>query len=677
MIKNVVLFFSILAVTVSTFGAEKVMETMSDETQKKYERKAVMGLDDLGFSQNRLRVPIQYCDATGKQEVCSLWSFTVDIPLDRKVKEEAADIFYGWTITNRFDKIIVGEGKARIETRGSSQVVDASAIPNFTSGTGSFSSFKSRLESYLNGDLKNVVSQLLSGSVQKRYLELPEREQETFMTTKAKEIGVPVEFIRKLMNSSYVFATHIEKIDGSGKITKKMNTVPLTKIKYPSWEISFDLPITARFLIYRYDIEKDQFVMYKELRGNSGIGTGLFDSEDMKLLPNHQQAMKAFNNTFKTSMKAAAINANYELKKDDNFAIFAPVMAVDGSSLDAEIGVMEDIRVDHPMEVFQNIDGKMVSKGYAKARDVFKNCGEEVGNSRFGLIKGDAEEYDLMREYPWTGLFFHIGGGMNGREIAAKEGSDDQVLGGSFGMFGLNLGVDLDLGYAFNSSMFSEFWLGLYGSFAFGGDDTAAVEAPIFFGGGIELSRRFYLGFGGMFIAPFAQIGYEAGSAAGKGINEDVSLGAVFFTPGAHIGFTLTPGFEIIAKGGWNLPFAEKIEGADSGFDYTESNEMKGGLNASINFQFHLPIVGPMSKFYSKPSKACKGAKKKVEKMEKSAVVKKEEKPALENTKMEAPSAGETTPAEEVKTEESATEEVTPEEAPVTETVEENNESVQ
>ena len=85
----------------------------SDETQKSYERKAVMGFGDIGFMQDSVRIPMRYCEINEKGEGrCIPWSFSINYPLDNKEKLKAAKIFYQWTITNRFDKIILGDNEA-------------------------------------------------------------------------------------------------------------------------------------------------------------------------------------------------------------------------------------------------------------------------------------------------------------------------------------------------------------------------------------------------------------------------------------------------------------------------------------------------------------------------------------------------------------------------------------
>ena len=81
-------FFSLYAVEDSTL-------IKSDETQKSYERKAVMGFGDIGFMQDSVRIPMRYCEINEDgQGRCIPWSFTINYPLDNKEKLKAAKIFY-------------------------------------------------------------------------------------------------------------------------------------------------------------------------------------------------------------------------------------------------------------------------------------------------------------------------------------------------------------------------------------------------------------------------------------------------------------------------------------------------------------------------------------------------------------------------------------------------------
>ena len=584
----------------------------SDETQKKYERKAVMGLADIGFMQNSINIPMQYCESSQSGYRCTPWSFTVNYPLAYDEKVKAAKEFYGWTITNRFDKIILQNGNASMFTKNGEMTVETGEyIPYFSSGTDSLDGFKNRLENYLNSGVKESLGKLLDATVETRYKELPETEQATFMVTKAKELGVSAEFVRALVNSSYVFAAHVQYIKGAGKVIRKERKTLDGRTIY-FYDIEFDIPVNVTFLIYNYNFESKQFTLYKKLVAMSGMVSGSTDS--FRIIPTHGQVMDAFNDTFQTAIKAASINANYQLKKDDNFALFMPVKAVNGSKIETDFGVMEDIRVDHPFTVMESVDGQMKKKGYVRARKVSENCSDDYNKPTIMKItNGKAEEADLLREYPWTGLFFNLGLGMNSSLLTGIKDTNGALIDDIGGMFlspGLHLGVSIDLGYSTNSSALSEFYMDIFFQTSFGIDDSVDAGRPIWFGGGLGFSKRLYVGAGGFYIAPALNLAYEGGVTL-----NDYSMQQFILNPQLHFGFSVNPSFDVVLKGGWNLGFVVQIK--DNLDRELDSDLLAMGLTATLDFNFHLPIVGTMAKLYTKPSKVCAVKRKSEKKVEK------------------------------------------------------------
>ena len=600
----VLLIFSFLSLS----ALSDAKQISSDDTQKKYVRKVVLGFEALAFEQDMLDVPIKYCDARGQRTTCSWWSIRVKFPLDMSQRLKAGKTFYEWTVTNRFDKVLVQDGKMSLHTRNAVNVQNIGSFPIFKPGVSSTLTFKNDLEAYLNGDLAAVFQNLMADSAKQRYQELPEKEQATFITTKAKELGMSARVIGQLMNSAFVFASHVDKINASGTLTYYY-VKTFDGRKLPRWDIKFDIPIRISTYIYRYDPEKKQFLPYRVLQSFSGGGTGAFDTRTMTFLPNRAQVTASFKNTYQTAIKAAAINANYQLKKDDNFAIFMPLSEVKGSKLKAPFGVIEDIRVDHPFSIRQKIDGKWKVTGYARARKVAVNCTDEQAETKLQLVKGNAEEADLLREYPWTGLFFQLGLGTNTLLLNAKVGSD--TYGSMLGAPSLDLGMAIDMGYATNTSWLSEFYISFFigGSYGLEGHNT--LGNPFNYFGGFGFDKRFYVGAGGFFIGIGTRLAYMGGVAVGTSAGNALSYGTIDINPRLQFGFSFTPKFELIINAGWNLAFLMHGD-VDTGISRDVTNVYETfthGLNAGVTLSFHLPVVGAMSKMYSKPSKECKKTK--------------------------------------------------------------------
>ena len=573
----------------------------SDETQKTYERKAVMGFGDIGFVQDSVRIPMRYCEYNEKGEGrCIPWSFSINYPLDVKEKLKAAKIFYQWTITNRFDKIILGDNEAFMRTKdGEVRIGLGGHIPAFHAGTSDRETFRRRLEHYLNSDVRKVFGTLLDASAEQRYSELSEKEQETFMVTKAKELGLSAAFVKNLLNSSYVFAAHVAPIGGTGRVIRSKHKSVVTGLYYYSFDIEIELSLNVVFMIYRYNYETKRFEHYGDIVGHSGGISGSTDVT-LQIIPTPKQVMSVFNDVFRTAIKAASLNANFELKKDDNFAIFMPVKSSDGKKIESEFGVMEDIRVDHPFEILETVDGKVQRKGFARARDVSLNCKGGAAPTVIKVTNGNAEEGDQLREYPWTGLYFNLGFETNSVLIYGDRSAYD--TGDMFASPGLHLGIDVDLGYALNRRSLSEFYFRAFLDLNFGlNPDGGDLDPDLlgWFGGGVGIAKRFYTGGAGFFIAPAIDGSYHGT------LNDDWDFQRFAVTPQLHFGFSATPSFDFIIKAGWNVGFLTKAEYGKSDVSADYSGFVHG-LYASLDLNFHLPIVSAMARMYTPSSNSCR-----------------------------------------------------------------------
>ena len=588
----------------------------ADETQKTYERKAVMGFGDIGFMQDSVRVPMRYCefDEEGRGR-CIPWTFSVNYPLGESEKLKAAKIFYQWTITNRFDKIILSRNQAFMKTKSGEVRLDTGGkIPAFHAGTSDRTTFRRRLEHYLNSDVRKVFGGLLDASAEQRYSELSEKEQETFMTAKAKEFGISAAFAKTLLNSSYIFAAHVAPIGGAGRVVRTRHKSVITGLHYYSFDVEIELAVNVVFMIYRYNYDTKRFEHYGDIVGHSGGISGSTDTA-LQIIPTPKQVMAVFNDTFRTAIKAASLNANYQLKQDDNFAIFMPVKSSDGKKIESSFGVMEDIRIDHPFEILETVDGKTQRKGFARAREVSINCKDGAAPTIIKVTNGDAEEGDQLREYPWTGLYFNLGLENNGVQISGLQVDGRIDKEGDTGLWffgpGLHFGTTMDLGYVMNSPTLSEFYLSVFLDLNFGikvwydaAEDSYDLDTfPVWFGGGIGIAKRFYAGRAGFFFAPAIDASYHGT------LNDGLDFQHFTATPQIHLGFSATPSFDFIIKAGWNLGFLTKAESNGYGAEkdaLSSYSPFVHGLYASLDFNFHLPIVSAMARMYKPSSNVCR-----------------------------------------------------------------------
>lgn len=578
----------------------------SDESQKKWVRKAVIGVEPVFVPEREISAPVKICE----DKECRP-AGTFKYTLSQEDISQMSYYIYDWLITSRYDRITVGSGTSVITTKTDQIAV---ALPRILA-------FKSKDIESFNEDLEKyslIMQRILNRTINERYLELSEKEQETFIVTKAKETGLAKEFITVLMNSAFLFAVEIKSISADGTIRKVDIKDPQGNVIKSGYNTSFQIDMKADVIVYKYDYDEKEFSPYKTIKARSGgfllnmmgLGAGAFDAKMFPSPPgvNSKAMISVWKNSLNSAIKALGISGNYELKKDDNFAIFAPVKEVDGSNIHAACGVSEDIRVDHPMVIQEYRDGEVNVTGYAKARKIGKNCLDPLNATRFRKIKGSAEEGDQLREHPWTGLMFSFGGGIRDFGFSFIEDMKRVSLGGIMG--GGQIGISMDLGYATNLRFLSETWLYLGGYFYAGGTwNPKKYGVPLTGGFHFNLSHRIHFTGGGAFFAPQFSLLYTGGAskAASQNINKgDLSFGALSIEPGLQIGFSFTPNFEMIFYGGYQVPVYSELKKNEKDITGSSRAVFNHGFVASLNFQVHLPVVGATAAIYSNPSKECR-----------------------------------------------------------------------
>ena len=565
--KKICLIFALFAMSFSLFAVNDDSLLQSDETQQYYKRKAVIALKSAGYPSGLTNI-----------------------------NENAAQIIYEWSITNRFDKIIIDGSQAVMLTKESEINLDLGrSVPKFSAGSSDKATFEKNLEKYLNSDFKEAFSELLDASVESRYLELPEKEQETFITTKAKELGISSEFVETLLDSAYIFALYFDQLNAE-------------KMK-------------ATMYIYHYNFQKGKFEYYKRIDAKpDGFGEGYSINEGLKTL---------------------GLEFSRKLKTDDNFAIFMPIKTVSqlGRKIETDFGIMEDIRIDHPFSIHQMVDGKMERKGWVRARKVAYNCDEKSEETTvLRSVSGSAEEGDLLREYPWTGIFLNIGFGTNATLAHSKNPSTkyipdldlDPHLGDALIAPDVHAGVLMDLGYLANVEALSEFYFGIFGDFNYA---VAAIHKSKYYknaywvGGGLSVSKRFHATFAGLFFAPGLDFSIRVHPYMQDKNNETLkkfsdTLMQFVFTPNAQVGFSMTPAFDLIIKAGYNFGIMGAVQGhvegegknaevKDAKLNFNRYKPFVHGIYLSLDFNIHIPPITSASKFFNSSS-AC-GVKNKID----------------------------------------------------------------
>jgi len=591
--------FILFAFFSTIYAVDDVSKTVADESQKKYERKAILTVDTVGFGSPSFNAPVTFCPYQAKQ--CAQRGF-VSYSVTNTARANASGNFFDLLVTKRFDRIFVGTDSAVIITPKSSTKIDfpGGTFPEFSFSSGTAEDFKMRVDSLLNNKLSGMMDAVLSSAVEKRYKELPETEQGMFIQEKAKELGISSLFIEKLMRSGFVFSVFIPDMSGSVSVSENRITDSKGNTR-TTYSATASIVAFPKIIIYRYDPEKRAFTEYNTISLRAAGSSG----RSFNSYPGSDNFTGMFDTAVAEFLNKAGEKGNFELKKDDNFAIFSGVEEVDWFKVKSSIGTNEDLRIDAPYYVERKIDDKMKKIGIVKAKKVFDNT-ENQGQSHFRRIRGSLEQADRLHEHPWWGVFLTLGGSFN-NAVVQKNG--EYGAGGNF--YGFKLGFLFDLGYVFNSRAFTELWMELYFSAGFGGGADLAKTSDLYpefdvdnssslINLVLDFSRRLYPG-GGTFIAP--KVGFILPTVITASL-KDSDLDYSGFTaiglgvsPGLQFGVLFTPDVELTLTGEWafRFPVNVKLDGKKkdekngimedvedkglSGYKY----KLEGGLGVYLN----------------------------------------------------------------------------------------------
>ncbi|MDH5302159.1 MAG: porin family protein [Gammaproteobacteria bacterium] len=579
---------AVIACTLSVLFAANVMaETalQNDDSQRKYERKVQMELADIGMESRRVTSPIIYCSTDDQR--CSprgIWTFEVNKALEAKAAAELLERLAG----KRYDLLAIKSDSISITSLSETVDVKANIAP-FSFDTGSYDSFKRDVDKYLDAQIAPLLGSVLIKAKDARYQELPDKEKATFLSDIAKETSVPADVIGKLMNSAFVFSFYAHESGGSITITR------LSLGGLPVFNISFSVSMRVKVLIHRFDAESGKFVVYDEIVGESGSSSA--SDRVVGVFPIQTSQDNLFERAYMTAAKAAGIHANTKLKEDDNFSIFGTIDEVDGRYFYSNMGENEDLRIDAPYTISQTTDNGKQQTGWSKVRavadsDLYKTSPGEY-RSQFQLVDGAMEYKDQLREVPWTGVFFNIGGGTLPYTLE-KIDQDPAAGGGSMG--GLFLGVKMDLGYMFNKAAFSEKWLALDLFLGAGGEDISrngvvTHTAPTISYYGLSVAHRYNLGSGLYTGFNYGYGGIDLNAVGKNGAAEiDVKSGA--FKLGANLGYMFSPTTEIFANVDYYEPVASTAEQKDAP---TANADVVGGWAALVGVSFHIRSIGSLA----------------------------------------------------------------------------------
>jgi len=605
-------------------ATDKFTEVNADFTMQKSERKVVMGISRLGLEADKFTFPVYYRPAGKNAKTVKIGNWSV------KIKQEYIDSIladnYVLLIPNRYDKMIFQKGSAKIATATKDIQVSIDKLKKISIPLESYKSFKNDIGNYLNSEIATKITPILNAAKDARYSEMSSKETQTFITTKAKEVGMPVSVLQKLIDSAFVFSIYMPKMEGYISISQeKYKDSKGRTVTY--YSTSLNAPITLFLTLHK--LNNSKFIVSKEINSKAdGVFNGLSKSISgsscitTDYMPTSSYAQKIFDDVLKKSFKDNIMALSIKLKKDRDFAIFAPIESVDGSSVTLEIGNQEDIRVDAPFKILRTEDSKERVVGYMKTKKVGDSClllpKERRTKSKADVIIGDAEEADLAVEHPWSGVFSTLNLTNNSAEF--RDDLDKTTSGTGITNM-LNLGMSADLGYILNSEAMSEIWFNFgfgagsatngtltdIGDYRVDGEDGFAMKLNI------GLEKRYNLTYS-TYMATIFDLAYEAQAYSYEG---DTSLNLATFsvTPKIKVGYMFSPNIDIFAGVGYDLPLStiaslRDSDGNDVGPDISDKFSKDGGITASFGINMHMNFAGPFANMFAKPSSRCNVLKK-------------------------------------------------------------------
>ncbi|MDH5544947.1 MAG: hypothetical protein OEZ43_05105 [Gammaproteobacteria bacterium] len=585
---------TLLIVTFNIAGAAEETFSASDDSQKKYERKVLLQIRDIGLQQKHFSVPVTFCPYKKSCVPFATWGLDVDDNLEIAAAGQVIERMSG----NRYDNISIQSGKLVMTTLNETLEMDAD-LGQFNFDVGPYYEFVTKSTEYLNTKFAPFMGELLIKAKDARYQELADREKETFLAEIAKERSVPVAFLQRLLNSAFVFATYLETPRGKISISQQKSK------KSFNFSVGVDIDLPMRMVIFRFDSEKKQFEIYKELSAHSG-----YVSDSAQVFPSRPENVELLANLYRRSFvvaaRAAGIALNTNLKEDDAFAIFATVDAVDEgfflTRIESAIGQAEDLRIDAPYRLKQMIDGKIVNRGWIKARSVARKSLLDDGAqgqylSSFSVIKGSAEFKDQVREHPWTGVLGALTV-VNTHQTVEKLSGLTASGGGDF--LGLGLGFKADLGYLFNSSGYSESWLEIVGQFGLGGESivqsSSIYTTPVLGVVRMDYVKRGHLGASGLFVA--YKFGLAASQMRGQGpnvdsANDDIEITSFGLGAGLQLGYLFSPDTELVVNAQGYFPISSQYRIGESE-TYDDAN-MSVVYGINVGLSFHMKSLGGLA----------------------------------------------------------------------------------
>ncbi len=363
---------------------------------------------------------------------------------------------------------------------------------------------------------------------------LTDQQKNSFITDKAKSLGVTDEELKIVMNAAYIYlptASNFSAITSGEDYYLKMN-VGVVWFKIDRTKDGFSVkPI----------LKKTTSCSSKALVGRRYIGHG-----------DHRSY------AFEQLVEQAGKNLKIETQNISDFQLSGQVIEEDGTEVGFDIGSREGLKLDNKyllFEKFEDDDGSIEEEeiGWLQVTDVAKaGSGSYISHGK--MISGKADIGTELREFAQMNFELHFG-------LKQSFAATDTIEIDAVDLYSTSpmQGLDLNIMYNFGPGMgynqlFFDFGIGYSaGSIELRTEEITAAQLDLQLG----LMKRFYLGHKVAFNlkvgAAFHTYGFTTTPSgfSSEGVSYSQLLGGLY--SGGAIEMALSPSFHVGVRGDYHV----------------------------------------------------------------------------------------------------------------------------
>ena len=319
---------------------------------------------------------------------------------------------------------------------------------------------------------------------------LTDQQKNSFITDKAKELGVTGEQLETIMNSAYLYLPVIADFS----LVKSQD-----KNKQESWKCTAQCGILWYSLSVKGDQPKVTMRVKKMTRtmGLAKVKTGHFSNYTMD-----GESVTPEQFAFRSMVKSGVKNLVVATQSMPEFKLAGQVLEVAGSNVGFDLGKNEGLRLDDKYRIMvltEAADGsvKQEATGWTIVKLVGDSSSKEGYKSKAQIIAGTPGIGAVMMEYPRLGIDVHLG---YKSFPVSTDGLYTDVYGDSLEV-GMGSGFELLAMYNIGrllkiNQLYLGFGWGLGGGSATGYFDSwsTRIEGVSFQSFEVPLMKRFYFG---------------------------------------------------------------------------------------------------------------------------------------------------------------------------------------